>query len=207
MRTFCPVRLNEDIPITTSTGGTRIQTWSYPSRGQCLQCHNTFASYVLGVKTHQMNGNFTYPSTGRTDNQLRTFAHVGLLNPTPNEADIPTFLKSVSISNTSVPVQDRMRSWIDSNCSQCHRPGGFGPAFDARFYVPLEDQGLVDNVSSSAISRDRRFMTATTPWMTGKCHLWPRTWSTKPPWLICVNGSQARWRCFQSISTRIQAIS
>ncbi|MEY2488690.1 MAG: hypothetical protein QOC70_632 [Verrucomicrobiota bacterium] len=134
--------LDEPITITTSTGATRIQTWSYPGRGQCLICHNAAANYVLGVKTHQMNGNFTYPTTGRTDNQLRTFAHIGLLNPTPNEADIPNFLKSVAVSNNTVPVQHRMRSWIDANCSQCHRPGGQGPGFDARLYVPYADQDL-----------------------------------------------------------------
>ena len=138
--------LDEDIPIVTSTGATRIQKWTYPSRGQCVVCHNTFASFVLGVKTHQLNGNFTYPSTGRTDNQIRTFAHLGLLNPTPNEADIPNFLKSVAVTNTTVPIQHRMRSWIDANCSQCHRPGGFGPVFDARLYTPLQDQNLIDQV-------------------------------------------------------------
>ena len=128
-----PGPLDEDIAITTSSGATRIQKWSYPGRGQCLICHTSPANYVLGVKTHQMNGDFTYPATGRTDNQLRTFAHIGLLNPTPSEADIPTFLKSVAVSNPSAPVQHRMRSWIDANCSQCHRPGGRGgvttPAF------------------------------------------------------------------------------
>jgi mono/diheme cytochrome c family protein len=138
------VPLDEDIPITTSSGASRIQRWTYPSRGQCLICHNSVANYVLGLKTHQMNGDFTYPTTGRTDNQLRTFAHIGLLNPTPNEADIPTFLKSVAVTDTSVPVQHRMRSWIDANCSQCHRPGGFGPGYDGRFYTPLENQDLID---------------------------------------------------------------
>ena len=139
-----PGALDEDIPITTSDGGTRIQKWSYPSRGQCLVCHNSTANYVLGWRTHQMNGDFTYPETGRTDNQVRTFAHIGLLNPAPNEADIPTFQKSVEVTNTSVPVQYRMRSWIDANCSQCHRPGGFGPGYDGRFYTPLENQDLID---------------------------------------------------------------
>ena len=134
--------LDEPITITTSTGATRIQIWSYPGRGQCLTCHNAAANYVLGVKTHQMNGNFTYPTTGRTDNQLRTFAHVGLLNPTPNEDDIPNFLKSVAVSNNTVPIQHRIRSWIDANCSQCHRPGGQGPGFDARLYTPYENQDL-----------------------------------------------------------------
>jgi mono/diheme cytochrome c family protein len=139
-----PGGLDEDIAITTSSGATRIQTWSYPSRGQCLICHNSAANYVLGLKTHQLNGDFTYPATGRTDNQLRTFAHIGLLNPTPNEADIPTYLKSVPVTDTSVPVQYRMRSWIDANCSQCHRPGGIGPGYDGRFYTPLENQDLID---------------------------------------------------------------
>ena len=138
-----PGALDEDIPITTSSGAQRIQRWSYPSRAQCLECHNSEANFVLGVKTHQMNGDFTYPQTGRTDNQLRTFAHVGLLNPTPNEAEIPTYLKSVPVSHPTTPVQHRMRSWIDANCSQCHRPGGQGLGFDARFYTPLENQDLM----------------------------------------------------------------
>ena len=29
------------------------QTWDYPSRDQCLSCHNNNANYVLGVNTHQ----------------------------------------------------------------------------------------------------------------------------------------------------------
>ncbi|HWM24144.1 MAG TPA: hypothetical protein VNP98_04920 [Chthoniobacterales bacterium] len=138
-----PGALDEDIPITTSSGGQRIQRWSYPSRAQCLECHNSQANFVLGVKTHQMNGDFTYPQTGRTDNQLRTFAHIGLLDPTPSEAEIPTFLKSVPVSHPTTPIQHRMRSWIDANCSQCHRPGGQGLGFDARFYTPLENQDLM----------------------------------------------------------------
>lgn len=138
-----PGALDENIAVTTSSGAVRIQEWSYPSRDQCLVCHNSAANYVLGLKTHQMNGDFTYPETGRTDNQVRTFAHIGLLNPTPNEADIPTYLKSVAVSDPSVPVQHRMRSWIDANCSQCHRPGGIGPGYDGRFYTPLENQDLI----------------------------------------------------------------
>lgn len=140
-----PAGLDENITIRNASGQTRIQKWSYPSRADCLFCHNQPASYVLGLKTHQLNGNFTYPSTGRADNQLRTFAHVGLLNPTPTEKAIPTYLKAVSVNNTTAPVQLRARSWIDSNCSQCHRPNGFCPSYDGRFSTPLEEQNLVNN--------------------------------------------------------------
>ncbi len=139
-----PDGLNEDIPVITATGDTVIHTWTYPSRSDCLYCHNPPASYVLGQKTHQLNGNFTYPSTDRTDNQLRTFNHLGMFNPSINEADIPNYLHSTAVTDTTAPIQFRMRSWIDSNCSQCHRPNGYCPSYDARFYTPLPDQNLVD---------------------------------------------------------------
>ncbi len=84
-----PDGLNEEIPVVTATGETVIHTWTYPSRAECLFCHNPPASYVLGPKTHQLNGSFTYPSTGRTDNQLRTLNHLGMLNPSIDEAEIP----------------------------------------------------------------------------------------------------------------------
>ncbi|MEO7723903.1 MAG: hypothetical protein ABIU29_04330, partial [Chthoniobacterales bacterium] len=140
-----PDGLNEEIPVITASGETVIHTWTYPSRAECLFCHNPPAKYVLGPKTHQLNGTFTYPSTGRTDNQLRTFNHLGMLNPSLDEAEIPSFLHSVYVGDTTQPIQQRMRSWIDSNCSQCHRPDGYGPGYDARFYTPLEDQNLIDS--------------------------------------------------------------
>lgn len=139
-----PDGLDEDNLITTATG-THIQTWHYPSRAECLFCHNPPANYVLGPKTHQLNGNYTYPATGRTDNQLRTLNHLGMLNPSVDETEIPTFLHSVVVTDPTSPIQLRMRSWIDSNCSQCHRPGGYCPSYDARFYTPLKDQNLINN--------------------------------------------------------------
>lgn len=137
--------LDENVNITTASGAVRVQKWSYPSRADCLFCHNPAAHYVLGVKTHQLNGDLTYAATGRTDNQLRTLAHVGLLSPAPAESDIPGFLKSVHIDEATAPVQHRMRSWIDANCSDCHRPGSYGPGFDARFYTPLDKQNLINS--------------------------------------------------------------
>jgi glucose/arabinose dehydrogenase len=36
-------------------GGTRKQSWYYPSRADCMVCHSRAASYVLGLNTLQMN--------------------------------------------------------------------------------------------------------------------------------------------------------
>lgn len=137
-----PGSFNEDISITTATG-TRTQTWSYPSRQDCIVCHNTSAGSVLGARTCQLNGNLTYPATGTTDNQLRSLNHINLFTTALNEADIPSLPLSASIKNTSAPLELRVRSYLDANCSHCHRPNGVRANFDARFETPLAFQGLI----------------------------------------------------------------
>jgi uncharacterized repeat protein (TIGR03806 family) len=135
--------LTEDIPIKTATGTTRTQTWFYPSPKNCLECHNTHTTGVLGLRTRQMNRDFTYPS-GVTDNQLRTWNHLGLFAPGFADADIARFPKLAAASDTTRSVEDRARSYFDANCSQCHRPGGTVANFDARYDTPLDKQNLVD---------------------------------------------------------------
>ncbi len=45
--------------------------------------------------------------------------------------------------DTSVGLASRARSYLDSNCSYCHRPGGVRADFDARLSTPLDSQNLV----------------------------------------------------------------
>ena len=134
---------NETISITTATG-TRTQVWSYPGRQECLTCHTIPSGGVLGVKTRQLNGNLSYATTGVTDNQLRAWNHIGLFNPAVNETAITNFPKLVAVTDTSAALDLRVRSYLDANCAQCHRPNGGVPAnFDARFDTPLDSQGIV----------------------------------------------------------------
>jgi mono/diheme cytochrome c family protein len=128
--------VSEMIP---STG----QTWYYPSRKDCLECHNARAGGVLGVKTRQMNRSFAYPS-GVTDNELRTWNHLGLFEPAISQRDLSSFPTLAPLDDTRRSVEDRARSYLDANCSQCHRPGGTVAYFDARFDTPLPQQQLVD---------------------------------------------------------------
>lgn len=52
--------------------------WYYPSRSECLRCHTESAGRTLGLELGQLNGDFTYASTNRISNQLKTLDHLGL---------------------------------------------------------------------------------------------------------------------------------
>src|SRR5439155_446397 len=134
--------LSENILITTPTG-TRTQTWYYPSQQECLSCHTPGAGSVLGVKTRQLNGEFTYPATARTDNQLRTWNHLGILVPTIDETDITNYDHLVRVTDVDATLEYRVRSYLDANCAHCHRPLVVRANFDARFDTPLVDQNIV----------------------------------------------------------------
>jgi hypothetical protein len=133
-----------DYTIALAGGGTRIQTWNFPSRGQCMTCHNSGTAGPVGPRTHQLNRDYTYAATGRTDNQLRTWNHLGIFSPALNEGDIPGYLSAKSVNDASAPLELRARSYIDTNCSYCHRPEtGNRAAFDGRLTTPLASQAMI----------------------------------------------------------------
>jgi len=135
--------MSEDVPVVSASGEVHAQTWYYPSRQDCLTCHNARAGGVLGAKTRQFNHEFRYAS-GVADNELRVWNHLGLFSPAIYEADIPMLPKLAAIADASRSVEDRARSYLDANCSHCHQPGGTVANFDARFDTPLDQQQLIN---------------------------------------------------------------
>ena len=134
---------DETISIAQAGGGTRTQSWRYPSRGQCLQCHTQNAGFVLGPKTRQLNGTYAYPG-GASDNQLRTWNYLRMFTSDIGEGNIAGYAKLVPVDAAGQPLELRVRSYLDANCANCHRPGGAPASWDARYDTTLESQGIVD---------------------------------------------------------------
>jgi uncharacterized repeat protein (TIGR03806 family) len=135
--------VTDSVAIRTRDGGTRKQTWYFPSRQDCLTCHNARAGGVLGLKTRQLNRTLTYPS-GVADNELRTLNHLHLLSPAVADTELRTLPTLAAESDPSRSLEDRARSYLDANCAHCHRPGGTVAYFDARYSTPLDKQELID---------------------------------------------------------------
>jgi uncharacterized repeat protein (TIGR03806 family) len=138
-----------DVAITRMDGTQFIQTWEFPNRQQCMSCHNNVAGYGLGLKTRQMNLKFTYPG-GVTDNQLATWNHLGIFNQ--DIGDAGQYPQNASLSDVNASEEFRIRSYMDGNCSFCHRSNGVAGVFDARGLTALHDQQLINAevISSSS---------------------------------------------------------
>jgi uncharacterized repeat protein (TIGR03806 family) len=129
------------------------QTWQYPSRNQCMQCHTQAAGFSLGLESSQLNYEFVYRAQGRKSNQLATLSKIGVLaSPIGDVATLPVY---PAYTDESKPLEARARAYLHSNCSNCHRPQGGGRGnMDLQFSVPLSgskvcEAATLDNLGIS----------------------------------------------------------
>lgn len=98
------------------------QDWLFPSEVDCFVCHTSAAGRTLGLTTAQLNRDHTYAQTNRTANQIRTLAAIQVTASTQvGPSGLPAMPDP---TNTSASLTSRARAWLDTNCSNCHRPGG-----------------------------------------------------------------------------------
>ncbi|BCU77168.1 LamG-like jellyroll fold domain-containing protein [Luteolibacter sp. LG18] len=134
-----------DFPLTVTVNGVpTTQQWRIPGRSQCMSCHTSLNGNALSFNTRQLNRTVTMGGT--TGNQLSLLELYGYLNNSPGSpAALP---RHPALTDTSVPVETRVRSYFDVNCSYCHQAGGAGPSWDGRAKLTLEETGLIHGVVS-----------------------------------------------------------
>ncbi|MDB5104364.1 MAG: hypothetical protein JWP91_2053 [Fibrobacteres bacterium] len=145
---------------TKDLGGGMI--WKYPSRSQCMTCHNEKVGGSIALETRQMN----------VGSQLADMAHQGMFN-IANPAPLAPF---PDFKDWTVPIGDRANAYMHVNCANCHR----GPAesaagratWDARYNTPLANKKACDETPIEPVggSADERIIkpgnhTLSTVWL------------------------------------------
>jgi glucose/arabinose dehydrogenase len=124
------------------------RSWRFPGRQECLSCHTRTIGGPAGFNTAQLNRKVRDGS--RWISQIDLWAEAGYFHQHPEGAGIQP--AEVAIDDTSAPIERRVRSYLASNCSQCHRPGGVLRAqWDARSSIPLDAMGIIGVTESVPI--------------------------------------------------------
>jgi uncharacterized repeat protein (TIGR03806 family) len=108
------------VPLTWNENG-EIKEVNYriPNGVECVTCHNKAEIPLpIGPKPQNLNKDFPY-ETGM-QNQLEKLKDFGYLASYPDQ--IQTV---VDYHDTSQPLELRVRSYLDINCSHCHSDDGF----------------------------------------------------------------------------------
>jgi uncharacterized repeat protein (TIGR03806 family) len=132
-----------EIKDSKAPGGVRKQVWHYPSRDECMFCHSRAAGFVLGLTTAQMNREHQFAS-GRSDNQLRTYAHIGIFKSAlpKDPATMPVYPDPM---DSKADLARRVKTYFEVNCAICHvADGGGNSKMELGTKTPLAKAKIID---------------------------------------------------------------
>ncbi len=132
-----------DEPLTILENGIpTTQSWHYPSRSECMTCHTANAGFSLGFNTRQLNRDNAYGAVSK--NQLTAFSEAGYFAaPSAAASTLPSL---ASLADTTQSLEWRVRSYLDANCSGCHRPGGAPGTWDARASTATDAASIIKGI-------------------------------------------------------------
>ena len=89
-----------------------------PNKNQCKECHLENESIVpIGPKPRNLNRDYNYLEG--TTNQLEKWMSVKFIDSYPEKIN-----SVVDFMDSSKPINDRARAYLDINCGHCHAPEG-----------------------------------------------------------------------------------
>jgi len=116
----------------TDDGAATTHTHLYPSRDDCVRCHNPTAGRVLGLDAPQLDRPQEYG--GVVDNQLRAWQALGLFGGSADLEPQVDIERLPSPPDVGRSLTERTLSYFDGNCSHCHHAGGENIAIDYRYF-------------------------------------------------------------------------
>jgi putative heme-binding domain-containing protein len=129
--------------------GKRRQTWHFPSRTECMTCHNPWAGFTLAFTEAQLDRYHDYG--GVIDSQLRALQHAGfitLLSGEEAKLGQPRENRSEPLVNpfdAAADINRRARSYLQVNCAHCHQFGAGGSVdIDLRSEIPLDQSKALE---------------------------------------------------------------
>jgi len=138
----------ETIDVIETDGTRRQQVWQYPGRFDCLMCHNDVSGHVLGFTAKQLAGNLSQGiSKIRPSGELDRLMACGVIRDCGQGAELANVAPLVPLDDEQAPLDARVRSYLDVNCSMCHNPKRYFSAFDARFERHPDEQGIIEGPS------------------------------------------------------------
>lgn len=173
-------RISEDQMATHATvdpytGQWVDVVWEYPGPSSCNQCHTPAAGYTLGLRTGQLNREHVFPLA--TDNQLRTYEHVGLFEASSlpgGEFDAGAQVAWPEPGDFTASVDQRARAYLAANCANCHLPGGAtGLDIDLSYDAPIwamNTHGVFPAAGTLGLFNPARIQ----PWAAASSVLWER---------------------------------
>jgi glucose/arabinose dehydrogenase/mono/diheme cytochrome c family protein len=139
----------DTFPVTvTQNGQPYTQTWTIPTRADCVTCHNQLAGGPLSFTTRQLN--MVNNINGFIGNQLTLLQTGGYFsNTVPSPNLLPAYVQP---NATQYPVEARVRSYFAVNCAYCHQAGGSGPSWDGRPQLTLAQTGLISGSAAIVLN-------------------------------------------------------
>jgi uncharacterized repeat protein (TIGR03806 family) len=119
--------------------------WTIPSRTDCLACHVKASGWILGVRTRQIAKPVNDPLTGDTGDQIWQWSERGWFSESFTPEQIARLPRHPNLDDQTASLEDRVRAYLDVNCSNCHQPNsGIHANLDLRIETEIGRTNLLN---------------------------------------------------------------
>lgn len=109
---------NVPVNYLSDDGEERFVNFRIPAESECYTCHKLNDKAIpIGPKPQNLNSDYLYEDGLK--NQLQKWIEVGYL-----QGPLPEDIVTVGDwTDETLPIEERVRAYVDMNCAHCHREG------------------------------------------------------------------------------------